>query len=551
MKKLKLNIAVFLALLIAISGCQKDDIVTEPITETEESQFQEGMIQLGKKLENPYTVENMRKAYQNLSDNQLKSANVNESYIDVTHLYVRFLPKNFEELEVLKQDTTLTLFDFPLDYEIEEGGTYYHDPELPDTTITWQYCAVEKVFSFPNVQYEVLAELFLPETMEDSINLKSTDNWTFWDDLEVEALRITDNLYEDPKLKSTMGRDKFEPKGTILLTDDSGLGTNGLEGLYVIARSWFTTKHNYTNSAGYFKINHTFKGHCNYYIKWERGDFDIRSGNWGQAYYNGPRSSGDWNLTIGRGGISWCYGHIHRAAYIYYYRNGNYGIQSPPRQGGVLNQRLHIGAMDKAGTSHYYDFNKFFTTPQVKIYCKYGSSWISSVDIFGTTIHELAHASHWELGYSTKQYLVDWIFRKALMPESWASCVEHVITSDIYSATSYSDWNNKQNESYDDFSDGYTPLFIDLIDNINQRQDRQNRGFTDFMDYPIDRVDGYTLSQLETILDRTYIDLGIYSASQLETIYESFAISIYKNKLRDTYVNSTEGFINELFSNYY
>lgn len=547
MKNLKFNIKVLLAFLIVFNSCQKDDILVDQSSEFENSQFQQGMIQLGKKLENPYTVENMRKAYQNLSDNQLKSANVSESDIDVTHLYVRFLPENFEELELLKQDTTLTLFDFPLDYEIEEGGTYYQDPELPDTTITWQYCAVEKEFSFPNVQYEVLDELFLPEKMGDSTNLKSTDNWTFWDDLEVEALRITGNLDYDPYLKSTMGRKKFKPKGTIQLTDDSGLGTNGLEGLYVIARSWFTTKHAYTNSTGYFYINHTFKGHCNYYIKWERGDFDIRSGNWGQAYYNGPRSSGDWNLTIGRGGISWCYGHIHRAAYLYYYHSGNYGIQSPPRQGGILNQRLHIGAMDKDGRSHYYDFNKFFTTPQIKLYCKQGSNWRSSVDIFGTTIHELSHASHWEMGYSTAQYLIDYIFRKALIPESWASCVEHVITSDVYRSSTIAfnrNWNNLQDDTFDEF-EGYTPLFIDCIDNVNQRV--THSGSTD---YPIDRVSGYTLSQLEDVLDATYFDLGI-GGGFTEATFESFALSIYKNKLRNSYSNSTSGNINELFSNYY
>ena len=285
-----------------------------------------------------------------------------------------------------------------------------------------------------------------------------------------------------------------------------------------------------------------------YSIKWERNDFDIRSGNWGQAYFNGPRyKEKAWDQVIWKSiGMSGVYAHIHRGAYTYHYQNDKYGIQSPPRQGGILNQKLHIGAMDKDGTSHYYDFNKFFTTPQVKIYSKVGSARRTSVNIFGTTIHELAHASHWEMGYSTEQYLVDWIFRKALMPESWASCVEHVITSDIYSSTSNKNWNWKQTETFDDFSDGYTPLFIDLIDDYNQRD--KEGGDTD---YPFDRIDGYTISQLEYILDKTYIDLGIYSASHLETIYESFAISIYKNKLRNTYANPTEEFINELFSNYY
>jgi len=187
----KLNMTVFLALLIAMSGCEKDNINDEPITEPKESQFYEGMIQLGKKLENPYTVENMRKAYNNIKDDsQLKSANITESDIEVTHLYVRFLPKSDRDYAKLLNDTTLILFDYPLDYELKEGGTYYHDPEIPDSCYTWKYCSVKKGYNFPNLEYEIIEELFLPESMTDETSLKSSDTWTFWDDLEVEALKI-------------------------------------------------------------------------------------------------------------------------------------------------------------------------------------------------------------------------------------------------------------------------------------------------------------------------------------------------------------------------
>lgn len=95
------------------------------------------MIQLSKKLENPYTVANMIRAYENLTDNgQLKSSSVKKSDIKITHYYVRFLPKSFEELAILQRDSTLELYDYPLDYEIAEGGTFYQDPEIPLGEIT-------------------------------------------------------------------------------------------------------------------------------------------------------------------------------------------------------------------------------------------------------------------------------------------------------------------------------------------------------------------------------------------------------------------------------
>jgi len=482
MKNLKLNIAVFLALLIAISGCQKDDIVTEPMTEPEESQFQEGMIQLGKKLENPYTVENMRKAYQTLSVNsQLKSATVTESEIDVTHLYVRFLPKTDEELGVIQIDTTLELFDYPLDYEIQEGGTYYQDPELPDTAITWQYCAVKKDFNFPNIEYEVLAELFLPESMEDETSLKSSETWTFWDDLEVEALKITGNYdeAEDTNLKSTMGRKKWKPSGTIRVNDNSGFGLVPVVGCKARAYSWFTTKSDLTDNNGYFYINHNFKGHVNYSIKWERNNFDIRSGNWGQAYFNGPRyKQKAWNLDI-RSGMSWVYAHLHIAAYDYYYNN-SFGIKKP-----TPNNRIKIGGMDKSGTSTHAAWRRIVTFPQIKIFRNFSSGTVrTSEDLYAVTIHELAHASHWDNDHG------DFNDTETNVKESWALGVEVEFTEAKYSSN-YKSLLQTRTLTSSNVLDGYTPLVRDLIDNNNQRV---TGGSTNL---PVDRVSGYTLSQIE------------------------------------------------------
>lgn len=363
----------------------------------------------------------------------------------------------------------------------------------------------------------------------------------FYDNLERESFRITGNpLNFETGHKGLF--DRWTPEGVIKVEDD-GLGTIPLEGAHVQVRYSTNVEIGITNSTGYFKVG-KFLNAVNYSIKWERPGFDIRSGNWDQAWYNGPKMASDWYLTISKGGMSWCYAHIHRAAFQYYYKNSIYGIRKPPMQGGVFNQNLHIGAMDKEGTSHYYDFNKFVLAPQVKVYCKDGSDWRLSVDIFATTIHELAHASHWNIGYSTMQYCIDWVFRKALIPESWATCVDHVITSDVYkSSFSYKNWNNLQNVKISEF-EGYTPLFIDLIDTLNQRDIYG-------IYVPIDRVSGYSLSQLEDVLEATYFDLDGLPGELTEVIVESFAISIYKNILRNSFSNPTSGYINELFSNYY
>jgi hypothetical protein len=219
----------------------------------------------------------------------------------------------------------------------------------------------------------------------------------------------------------------------------------------------------------------------------------------------------------------------------------------PPRQGGFLNQRLHIGAMDKDGRSHYYDFNSFVFAATVKVYCKDGSKYRKSIELFGTTTHELAHASHWQIGYSTAQYLIDFIFSSSFLPESWATCIEHKLTSDIYKSSStyaYKNWNDMQYSTIASFSStGYTPVFIDLIDSRNQKSIYGSA-------YPVDQVEGYSLSELENVLVKTYNVLKGFDPPVLQAIWESFSISTYKNKLEKTYVNPTEEYIDELFDNY-
>ena len=159
---------------ILMYSCQKDDEFKKYNQEDFISISEprpENITRLGKKLENPYSVANMQRAL----DTILKEVKKVESYqaksfqqsaeqieIKKTDLYVRFLPKDSLELNLLETDSTLVLFDHPLDYEIEHEGEYYHDPEIPEDQISWQYSVVKPNYVFPVVRYEVLSDLFIP-----------------------------------------------------------------------------------------------------------------------------------------------------------------------------------------------------------------------------------------------------------------------------------------------------------------------------------------------------------------------------------------------------
>ncbi len=569
MKKL-IVFAMVAATLTIFNGCQKDDEFyekTNPLEKDVSHEFYEGQMILGEKLKNPYSVENMQKAYDNLqADNTLKSA-VN---IKTTHYYVRFRPKSFQELNILTRDTTLHIYDYPLDVEIKRGGTHYHDPSIPRNQITWQYTVVPVDYVFPDIQHQKLADLFLQEETGELEELKSGSiDYFDWLTLETEALRITGNLDENEvngvELKSTSWR----PRGTIRVHDDilTSTTTNAifdyweyfpcpedtenpdapsdpnefqdfeqeckravyryetssshfipLEGVEVRANRWFTTHTGYTDINGNFTCDGTFVRDANYSIKWERWDFDIRDGQYGQAYFNGPKQSGPWHLNIEQSLTpkSHLFAHIFRAAHTYYYDHNRWGIKAPPRRDGALGalqHRLHIAGFDEPGRSKYYTFKEFVLAAQIKVYRDNGNS----KEVFGTTIHELSHASHWEIGYSTSQYVVDAIFSGVRLPESWATGVETVILDDIY-GTNYSE--RKQNLRISDMTNGghwngYTCTH-------NQRDNGHL--------FPDDDVENYTLSQLEVALS-----------------YSPASWWGWRDEIKNRFNNPTENHLDKLF----
>ena len=114
-------------------------------------------IVLGARLENPYKTENITKALHSLYPTKADRVDVR-----TTDLYVRFLPKNEDQLEFL-EDMGLRLMDHPLDYEILEDGDWYHDPEVPDDKMTWQYAVVPQDFVFPDIEYEIIDECHISD----------------------------------------------------------------------------------------------------------------------------------------------------------------------------------------------------------------------------------------------------------------------------------------------------------------------------------------------------------------------------------------------------
>ena len=203
----------------------------------------EELVILGEKLVNPFTVENMQAAYNILKAGAQEIGTVNIS--KPTHKYIKFMPQDSVQLELIEADTTLDLYSYPLDYEILSEGTDYIDPELPEGQPQYRYAAVPWNYTIPkNVNFQLLAELYIPEATAATRG----DSGLTEEDVEllIEQAEVLAGNDIEPETRAS----KYRPAGRIRVWDDALNTYIGLEGVKVRARRWFTTHRGYTNAEG-------------------------------------------------------------------------------------------------------------------------------------------------------------------------------------------------------------------------------------------------------------------------------------------------------------
>lgn len=216
------------------------------------------MIVLGEQLPDPYSIDNVKIAVKSLYPE--KSTRMD---IRPTDIYVRFLPSDdaqFERLESLG----IYLMDHPLDYKIVREGDYYHDPEIDENSITWQYAVVPSGFTFPKgIKYEILDECYIAEndaaTRADGID---------WSAVEAESFRLTGNecLLAGPVTRGEATA--CAPSGRISVVDEDYNSGNpvGVEGVMVCVNSFVKFATCYTDTEGYYEMKKSFSSDVRYRI---------------------------------------------------------------------------------------------------------------------------------------------------------------------------------------------------------------------------------------------------------------------------------------------
>ena len=361
-------------------------------------------IVLGERLDNPYKTENMARALQTLYPTKADRVELKS-----TDLYVRFLPKDKEQYDLLV-DIGLHLQDHPMDYDIVVDGDWYHDPDIPEGEVTWQYTVVPADFVFPDVRHEIIHGCYLSENDPSS---KSFDPDIDWDAVERKAYVMTGNssMLADPVTKAS---DKVCPSGRITISDRHANGGKpfGVAGVQVVCNSFVKISKTYTDRDGYYTMPKSFSSNIRYRLvfKNEKG-FAI-----GFNLILLPASVS----TLGRSapdGVTMTVTEeseeklfkrcaVNNAAYEYFTRCGNegMGLTSPPldlriwlfygleASSAVM---MHHGAVlshDVIGKflGAYADLLETFL-PDITLGVEVRDSY---KDIYSSTCHELAHASH-------------------------------------------------------------------------------------------------------------------------------------------------------------
>lgn len=488
---LKLITLTTLASTCLIAQSCKKDLPAEQTASTKTTAMtvsapapNDGPTVLGRRYNNPYTLANMRAAKLKL-DAQGKFSG-NPFNVRVTHLYVKFTPKTAEELDELIADSTLNLYECPMDYEKLVAGNWYREQGLADDVPTPQYAAVKEGFKFsPDISYEILERLYIPEEDPLLIGTYFNEDLDYLSSLLNEAYELAEvpTGWEnhvlwpnDPGSGSSGGGGVPPPTGRILV-NDTRLGQDiPMEGVKVTANRWFTTYKGYTNAQGDYRLSGGFDRPADYTIVFERSGFTIAKNRLQRAKINRSNiPDNHWSHTIDDG-LDRMHGHMFRAGYRYFYKD-NGGLRRP-----FLNNGWQVVVVSQNNSGHYWGSGVNAVLVPYLFITRFstGSTEYGSDEIFSTTVHELAHTTHILTmnGGPIQSSQVNGIIR-----ESWAVAVEWLLTGieyrqqgiatygdRTYNPTPAPQYPNHLAYQYwnSNISENYTSLFINLIDDFNE-----------------------------------------------------------------------------------
>lgn len=299
---------VTIGLLAASCNKNESDETTPPFAKSEESVG----FHLGKRLDNPYSVENMQRAYDSLLARGQINSTIN---ITATHLYIKLTPQDSVEMNKILADATLELFPYPLDYEIYGEGEFIVDD---DDWVATLYTVIPINHQLDNgINYTILEYCYIPEDNGNNSDLAL---------LEMESLRLTGNLSQEEL--NAMQNMRFlvpplqYPNGYVTVYNTNDNVYEAVRNIKVRTHRVVKISSAYTDANGYYSSSTGFRWDVHYSAVFENSQgFKVWSnlGPFSPAIHNvGWHDNAGYNITIGSNSCAWPWATINNAALDYY-----------------------------------------------------------------------------------------------------------------------------------------------------------------------------------------------------------------------------------------
>ena len=456
------DLLLMVIICFAFSSCEKAEqeiISSKPkevlsridtITETFPEYHEEDEIILGDQRNNPYEIHNMLQAYDLLQDYRQNFA-VGDVTPTVNTIYYRVLPRDSAELAIISADTTIIYFDYPLDYDIVQWGTYYHDPSLGDTPYTWLYAVVPANHPLPHLNtLEILAECYIPN--EPVGNDNQYDELPDWkngfamleymaylisgniDMYDPEVVAIYDDIFAETANRNLRDyqpssddrtRNSFwdfitgvHPEGNFKVKNSFTGNEEGIKNAKVFIHNIIKIYCGPLDSQGHYYSQKRFRTHCWYHIRFENYH-TLTKIYGGSKFLLGPvhRHLGwhrryGYSYTLCHDDEAWRYATINNATEKYYDYCQEYNILFP------YHMRIWVAGLGNGEWSgstplfHKRDVPiqrmlfsivgplaclvSFLQVPDMGLFIYQGDDRYETLSVYETVFHELAHASHYE-----------------------------------------------------------------------------------------------------------------------------------------------------------
>jgi len=377
---------------------------------------------LGNQLKNAYSVANMTIAYDSLSNsrsNLFSSTPLLKNLtISTTHLYICFKPQDTTEYNYLIDESGLTLFHYPLDYEIVQQGLYYIRSGSQPGDLPWLYTTIP-VGQAKSIQvaYDVLEKCFIPTDLVSDELANASDLTETMAMLELEALKLTDNITQEEYENAIyVSRGAKCPTGYIKVRNTSSNNLEGVKKVKVRVHNIVKWCEIHTDENGYYKIPLPFLTNVHYTTIFENATgFKI----WGNLAFLAPAnfsmgwySNSGHNRNIETNSEAWLWSTVNNAAYIYREKMcPAFNITKPAFNLRFWTLKLNGKWGGCAPMTHRVQMQTALFTTFVNIFSIYSlmsylvfvlpdvfilQNYTTTYQCYSNVFHELSHASHYE-----------------------------------------------------------------------------------------------------------------------------------------------------------